>query len=52
MLLDALVNGKSVLEPGQDDEEPTVGDGHLQLVVTCRYHNPVCLFEHTCSSVS
>ena len=39
MLLDALVNGRSVLEPLKPGEPP-LGDGTLQLAVTCRQHNP------------
>lgn len=39
VVLDALIGGRSVLEPPKPGEAP-VADGHLQLVVTCRQHNP------------
>lgn len=39
VLLDALIDGKSVLEAPKEGEEVNFGDGHLQLDVTCRQHN-------------
>ena len=41
VLLDALIDGKSVLEAPKEGEEVNFGDGHLQLDVTCRQHNVV-----------
>lgn len=40
VVLDALVNGRSVLEPMLPGDAP-LGEGTLQLAVTCRQHNPV-----------
>lgn len=44
VVLDALVSGRSVIDPNQDQQQQqlaVIDDGHLQLVVACRQHNPV-----------
>lgn len=43
IILDALIGGRSVLNPQssqQQGQTDATDDGHLQLVVACRQHNP------------